>query len=242
MVSFGVGLGEAFFRRFGDAVGVGDAFVFDLARGLGVGEIFFLVILRCLRGVGVGVGWKIFLILSPNDCSAASATRESVQTAAIARTTRQPILMIRSGGQFLQNRFVHPDATLEIFDRKILVRRMRAAVRQSQPAQQRFGAENISKIGNDRDAATLANQSHVVIEGFVKRALGGFAEFRIRIGQIPRTVVPRVHFQGHAGRQIFLQMFFGELEDGLRFLIRHETKGEFRKCEGSARTVFVPCP
>jgi hypothetical protein len=62
-VSDGVGLAAAFFFGDGDFSGV--------ALGLGVGDLsavdFFFV---CLRGVGVGVGAKTFLSLSPNVSSA----------------------------------------------------------------------------------------------------------------------------------------------------------------------------
>ena len=52
----------------GDFSGVGDG----LAAGSFSSSFFFCVVelLRCFRGAGVGVGAKIFLILSPNDCSA----------------------------------------------------------------------------------------------------------------------------------------------------------------------------
>jgi hypothetical protein len=62
-VSEGVGVAAAFFFGEGDFSGV--------ALGFGVGDFsardFFFV---CLRGVGVGVGAKIFLSLVPIDSSA----------------------------------------------------------------------------------------------------------------------------------------------------------------------------
>ena len=59
VVAVGDGVGEVFFR-FGEAVGEG------------LGDVFLAERFRCLRvGVGVGVGSKIFLILGPNDSSAA---------------------------------------------------------------------------------------------------------------------------------------------------------------------------
>jgi hypothetical protein len=79
--SAGVGFPEVFFffeEGDGDFSGVVD--------GFGVGDfsassLFFTVeLLRCFRGVGVGVGAKIFLILLSNDSSACdrSATPRSI--------------------------------------------------------------------------------------------------------------------------------------------------------------------
>ena len=83
--SVGVGLAELFFFFFGDE-GEGD--FSGLADGLGVGDFsassFFFGavegVLRCFRGVGVGVGTKIFFILLPNDSSARapSATPKNI--------------------------------------------------------------------------------------------------------------------------------------------------------------------
>ena len=71
--SAGVGLPEVFF--FFEEEGDGD--FFGVTDGFGVGDLssssFFVgavELLRCFRGVGVGVGAKIFLILLPNDSSA----------------------------------------------------------------------------------------------------------------------------------------------------------------------------
>lgn len=75
-VGSGVSEGEGFALAldfFGEAEGKGDCF----GEGVGfegelsVAGFFFAAVelLRCLEGVGVGVV-KIFLILSPNDCSA----------------------------------------------------------------------------------------------------------------------------------------------------------------------------
>ena len=103
----GVGLGEDFFflaeaDALGDGVcdGVGLAVVFffgdgdfsGVADGFGVADFsaadFFF---RCLRGVGVGVGAKIFLSLVPNDSSAGARTEKPVsiaQTISIIRSSR----------------------------------------------------------------------------------------------------------------------------------------------------------
>jgi hypothetical protein len=92
-------VGTFLWRCFGDADGVGsgvsdgsalgDRFGFGLTVGLGEDDFFLVdVVLWCLRGVGVGVGTKIFLILSPTDSSAGLAIREKAQTPAIARINR----------------------------------------------------------------------------------------------------------------------------------------------------------
>jgi hypothetical protein len=88
----GVGFSEAFlfFGEEGDgdfsgvADGVGDFFASSFF--FGAGEL-----LRCFRGVGVGVGAKIFLILLPNDSSACtrSATPKS-----IASKKRVPAILL----------------------------------------------------------------------------------------------------------------------------------------------------
>jgi hypothetical protein len=76
----GMGVGDPFLRfDFGVVVGLGDGvgeifFCFGEAEGDGLGVGFFPDRFRCLCGVGVGVGSKIFLIVLPNDSSAASAT------------------------------------------------------------------------------------------------------------------------------------------------------------------------
>jgi len=107
MVGEGEGVGEAFFFFgagegdsisssadgvfffFGEGVtdGVGDSLsrtgdAFFLGEGVGVGDFFFVAdVLFFFRGFGVGVGVaKIFLIASPNDCSAARVGK-AVETA-----------------------------------------------------------------------------------------------------------------------------------------------------------------
>ena len=90
-VSEGVGLTEDFFF-FGDAdfsgmaVGRGVCDFSAVAVGFGVGDFsavdFFFV---CFRGVGVGVGAKIFFSLVPNDCSAGARSAKPVTKARQAR-------------------------------------------------------------------------------------------------------------------------------------------------------------
>ena len=91
----GAGLGEGFFfftdtdaleDGVSDGVGLGEALFFGVAVGLGVGDFsaadFFL---GCFRGVGVGVGAKIFLSLVPNDSSADARKAKFVRIARPAR-------------------------------------------------------------------------------------------------------------------------------------------------------------
>jgi len=76
----GVGVGVAFFRR-GEAVGDG------------VGVAFFADGFRCLwAGLGVGVGARIFLILLPNDSSAAGVV-EALDKSPPSR--RQQLILLR---------------------------------------------------------------------------------------------------------------------------------------------------
>lgn len=91
--SAGVGLPKAFF--FFDE---GDGDFSGLADGFGVGDFsascfFFgaVELLLCFRGVGVGVGAKIFLILLPNDSSARAC---SATPASIAITKRAPAILL----------------------------------------------------------------------------------------------------------------------------------------------------
>jgi hypothetical protein len=88
----GVGLADAFCFLAGD--GVGD--FSGVALGFGEGDfsaLSFLAVelLRCFRGVGVGVGAKIFLSLLPNDSSArARSTTPSI----IAIRKRVPAILL----------------------------------------------------------------------------------------------------------------------------------------------------
>jgi hypothetical protein len=109
----GVGLGEVFLFFFGetdalasdfaDGVGLADAFCFlagdgvgdfsGVALGFGEGDfsaLSFLAVelLRCFRGVGVGVGTKIFLSLLPNDSSAGAQTAKFVRIVRPARAAK----------------------------------------------------------------------------------------------------------------------------------------------------------
>ena len=137
---------------------VGDGDSLMLSPGVGVAFFFRL----CGFGVGVGVGLeKSFLILSSrySSCSPrASADTLIRMLREIASNTRTVIFIRRSGGgQLLEHSLIHSNTGVEILQRKILIRRMRAAIGQGQSAQQCFRAENVPEIRHDRNAATFAN-------------------------------------------------------------------------------------
>jgi hypothetical protein len=96
-VSDGVGLAAVFFFGDGDFSGV--------AVGFGVGDFsavdFFFV---CLRGVGVGVGAKIFLSLLPNDSSAGARTAKPVSIAQIISSIRSSRIWSENVAQARQRR------------------------------------------------------------------------------------------------------------------------------------------
>jgi len=104
--SSGVGVGEGFLRRVDLPEGVADDFAFAFPDGVGEADSFFVdLFLRCFRGVGVGVGWKTFLILSPSDSSLASVVRPKMETAAIVQNNRAavaPVRILHCGQRTLQ--------------------------------------------------------------------------------------------------------------------------------------------
>ena len=103
-------VGEAFFF-FGEGVTdvvadsfsrVGDDFFNGL--GVGVGDFFFVAdTLFFLRGLGVGVGVeKIFLIASPNDCSARTGATCENRIERMMRRRSNMETIGRGGPQFLE--------------------------------------------------------------------------------------------------------------------------------------------
>ncbi len=101
-------------------------------------------------------------------------------------TGRMPVLRL---SELLKNCFVETDSAFEIFERKILVGRMRAAIGQREAHEQRLNPQNPAELRDDRDAAAFADERDVAIESFAQRALRRFTEWRVRIGEIPRAAV-----------------------------------------------------
>ena len=167
------GVGFRFGVAEGSGVSLGLALGFGVARarGDGLGVNFFLgpVVFRFLRD-GVGVGrTKKSLIFSVNDSSFSSVARTGVATANAARITiktRNVLFISKSGRQFLEHGLIHPDARVEILQRKILIGRMRAAIWQSQSKQKRFCAQDVSEIGDDRNAAAFPNERDLFSKNF----------------------------------------------------------------------------
>ena len=77
--------------------------------------------------------------------------------------------------ELLKDCFVETNPALEIFQREILVWRMRAAIGQRESHQQRFDPENSAELRDDRDATAFAYERGVAVESFAQRALGRFA-------------------------------------------------------------------
>ena len=76
---------------------------------------------------------------------------------------------------------------------------MGAAAWQGESEQESFDAENIAKIGNDRDAAAFSDEGDLRIESLLQRALSSLAETTMRIGQIPWAVMTGSHSQRDTG-------------------------------------------
>ncbi len=125
------GSGVALAEEAGVSLADGDAVI------VAVGEAFFFF--RCF---GVGVGrTKSFLNLSPNVSSCSSVARTTpvliAIVIAITNTKRSFVFTPRigSGSQFLEHSLIHSDAGIQIFQRKIFIRRMRAAILQRETDQ-----------------------------------------------------------------------------------------------------------
>ena len=69
--------------------------------------------------------------------------------------------------KFLQHRFVNANSSVEVFQREILVGRVRATVGQCESQQQCFRAEDVTEIRHDRYAAAFANQHRIALERFL---------------------------------------------------------------------------
>ena len=78
-----------------------------------------------------------------------------VQQDALSQRTLQH-RMEKSVRELLKNCFVETNAAFKIFQRKILVRRMRAAIGQCESQEQRFDAQDFPELRDDWDAAAFA--------------------------------------------------------------------------------------
>lgn len=123
--SSGVGDGDFFCFGFGDTsssgLGVGDVFCLrGVALGEGLGALFLIVCLwRRRNGVGVGVA-KNSLIFSPNDGPSWARPAPGGGSKSRSRSRRKR-RCTKSGGKFLQDRFVHLDSILQVLERKVFV-------------------------------------------------------------------------------------------------------------------------
>ena len=144
-LSVGAGVGEGFFFLLGETLGdeselgVGDAFRF-LSEGVGVsaavgeglgdgdfsGSAFFFAavdFLRCLCGVGVGLGAKTFLSLSPKDSSAARVCAPLQQSVAMTKNMPLNFPACRMSPQ--SSTSAHDEITLRVINRHPETRRRR---------------------------------------------------------------------------------------------------------------------
>ena len=147
---------------FGVGDGVGEDF-FRFAEGVddGVGVGFFVECFRCLRlGVGLGSDSRTFLIFEPNDSSAERAASTApnkitrirnhfISRCCSVRCPQRRFESSRSAGcaedsarysrlgrrELLKDCFIQTNAALEIFERKILVRGVCAAIGQGESHQ-----------------------------------------------------------------------------------------------------------
>lgn len=135
----GTGVGEGVLSGVGVGVGRGELFgrgeVLGRAVGDGVGERLVVVFFFFFGGGG-GPVRKSFTL--PRNVSSDWAANEELPPKAIAATSAKRKMnfisgFLKLGGKLLQNCLVHPDTGLEVFDREVLVRRMRPAVGKRQP-------------------------------------------------------------------------------------------------------------
>src|SRR6266404_3024828 len=101
---------------------------------------------------------------------------------------------------------------------------------QGKPEQERFDAENLSKIGNDWDATPLSNEHRITIESVFEGALCRFAVFGMGIGEIPGAGMTGCHIEMYSGRTIFLEMLLRQRGNFVAVLVRNESEGQLREC------------
>src|SRR5437762_6885792 len=87
-------------------------------------------------------------------------------------TEEMAVLRLR---ELLKDCFVQTNSAFEIFERKIFVWGVCAAIWQRESHEQRFDAENFSKFRHNRDAPAFADKRSVAGESFAQRALCRFA-------------------------------------------------------------------
>ena len=73
--------------------------------------------------------------------------------------------------KFLQHRFVNANSSVEVFQREILVGRVRAAIGKRQSHQERLDAQGAAKLRDDWDAATFANERDLGVERLAQSSL-----------------------------------------------------------------------
>ena len=88
-------------------------------------------------------------------------------------TDKMSVLRVR---ELLKDCVIQANAAFEIFERKIFVWGVRAAIGQRESHQECFNAENFSELRDDRDTATFADERRIAVERFAQCALGCFPE------------------------------------------------------------------
>ena len=89
----------------------------------------------------------------PEDSARYSTWRSADRTLA-GLTDKMSVLRLR---EFLKDCFVQTNSAFEVFERKIFVRRVCAAIGQGESHKQRFNAKNFPEFRDDRDAAPFAD-------------------------------------------------------------------------------------
>src|SRR5882762_265567 len=101
---------------------------------------------------------------------------------------------------------------------------MGAAIGQCQSEQERFDAENLSKIRDNRDTASFPNEHRITIESVLEGLLRRLAVFRMRVGEIPRAGMTGRHVETHSPRAIFLKMLLRQGGNFVPVLIRNKSE------------------
>src|SRR6476619_3224746 len=91
----------------------------------------------------------------------ATASASSGGQDACGPTDKMSVLRLR---ELLQDCFVQANSAFEIFERKIFVRRMCAAIGQCESHEQCFDTKNFPEFRDDRDAAPFTDERGVAVE------------------------------------------------------------------------------